>query len=144
MADSDAMAFTRSAAARIANAVRLVEIGERAGGSLEFDQQPLTRPAKTFRLATFTGSWAVNELKTVTFKNQTTTPNTVIAINLVLGMSPSGSCDVSIAKDKTSWYVVQPNFTQLPMYAAAGTQVMGIVDGYFQWISVAACSTAAT
>lgn len=145
MADRDRVTFTRGAAERIANAVRKVEVGERGGGQLEFEnrgQQGVGR--KTFRVCTFTGSWSIGSAKTVTFKNQTTTPNTVSAINLVVGLVPPGSCDVSVAKDGTAWYLLQPNLTQQPGYSASGTQVMTIVDGSLTWVSVATCSTAAS
>ena len=99
-------------------------------------QQP---QSKTFRVCTFTGSWSINASKTVTFRNQTTTPNTVSAINLVCGLNPSGSCDVSIAKDGTAWYLVQPNLTQQPGYSGSGTQVLTIQNGSLRWVGTTAC-----
>ena len=94
---------------------------------------------KVFRICTFTGAWAINATKTVTFKYQTTTPNTANVVNLVCGLSPAGSCDVSIAKDGTAWYLVQPNLTQLPGYSASGTQVLTVVSGNLRWIGTTAC-----
>lgn len=94
---------------------------------------------KTFRVCTFSGEWAIDTDKTVTFKNQTTTPNTVSARNLVCGLNPSGSCDVSIAKDGTAWYLVQPNLTQQPGYSASGTQVLTITNGSLRWVGTTAC-----
>jgi len=94
---------------------------------------------KAFRICTFTGAWAINGEKTVTFRGVTTTPNTVSAVNLFCGLDPSGSCDVSIAKDGTAWYLVQPNVTQLPGYSASGTQVMVIVSGNLRFIGTTAC-----
>jgi hypothetical protein len=99
-------------------------------------QQP---QSKTFRICTFTGSWSINASKTLTFKNQTSTPNTVSAINLVCGLNPSGSCDVSIAKDGTAWYLVQPNLTQQPGYSGSGTQVLTIQNGSLRWVGTTAC-----
>jgi hypothetical protein len=97
------------------------------------------RSAKVFRICTFTGSWEINATKTVTFKYQTTTPNTASVVNLVCGLSPSGSCDVSIAKDGTAWFLVQPNLTQQPGYSASGTQVLTIQSGVLRWIGTTAC-----
>jgi len=97
------------------------------------------RSAKVFRICTFTGSWAINETKTVTFKYQTSTPNTASVVNLVCGLSPSESCDVSIAKDGTAWFLVQPNLTQQPGYSASGTQVLTIQSGVLRWIGTTAC-----
>jgi hypothetical protein len=94
---------------------------------------------RLFRVCTFTGAWAINATKTVTFRGVTTTPNTVSAINLFCGLDPSGSCDVSIAKEGTAWYLVQPNVTQLPGYSASGTQVMVIVSGNLRFIGTTAC-----
>jgi hypothetical protein len=88
---------------------------------------------KTFRVCTFTGSWAINATKTVTFKGVTTTPNTVSVTNVFCGLSPTGSCDVTVAKDGTAWYLVAPNLTQQPGYSSSGTQVLSVVDGSLKW-----------
>ena len=95
---------------------------------------------KTFRIATFTGSWSIGTLKTVTLKATTTTPNTVSVMNLVCGLSPSAACDVSIAKDGTAWYLIQPNLTQQPGYSATGTQVLTVVNGSLRWVGTTVCS----
>jgi len=135
---ADPVIFDRSSAERIANAVRRVEIGDRTESPLRFDTVP-PQQRKMFRIATFTGSWAINATKTVTFKYQTSTPNTASVLNLVCGLSPSGSCDVSIARDGTAWFLVQPNLTQQPGYSASGTQVMTIQNGILRWIGTTAC-----
>jgi hypothetical protein len=58
---------------------------------------------KVFRICTFTGAWAINALKTVTFKYQTSTPNTASATNLFAAVpAPTGSGDCAIAKDGTA------------------------------------------
>jgi len=136
---ADPVIFDRSSAERIANAVRRVEIGDRTASPLRFDTVPPPQQRKTFRIATFSGAWAINATKTVTFKYQTTTPNTASVVNLVCGLSPSGSCDVSIAKDGTAWFLVQPNLTQQPGYSASGTQVLTIQSGVLRWIGTTAC-----
>jgi hypothetical protein len=96
--------------------------------------------AKTFRVCTFTGSWDINADKVVTFKNVTTTPNTVSVTNLVCGLAPTVTCDISVAKDGTAWYLVQPNLTQQPGYSASGTQVLTVVNGSLKWIGTTVCS----
>ena len=136
---ADPVIFDRSSAERIANAVRRVEIGDRTESALRFDTVPPTQQRKTFRIATFSGAWAINATKTVTFKYQTATPNTASVVNLVCGLSPSGACDVSIAKDGTAWFLVQPNLTQQPGYSASGTQVLTIQSGVLRWIGTTAC-----
>jgi hypothetical protein len=134
------ISFTRPAAARIARVVRVVENARPGGQPLETQRQDTLAKARVFRVCTFTGSWSINDIKTVTFKNQTSTPNTVSVTNLVCGMSPAGVCDVSIAKAGTAWYVVQPNLTQLPGYSASGTQVLTIVSGNLRWLGTTACT----
>jgi len=64
---------------------------------------------KAFRICTFTGSWQIGDSKTVTFKYQTTTPNTASVVNLTMhlpdiGLSPPFDCE--IAKEGTAWYLV--------------------------------------
>lgn len=128
---------------RVDNAIRVVE-GLPAGATITRIPtrfETLHQPGeKTFRICTFTGSWSINATKTVTFKGVTSTPNTVSAINLVCGLNPSGSCDVSIAKDGTAWYLVQPNLTQQPGYSASGTQVLTIQNGSLRWVGTTACA----
>jgi hypothetical protein len=135
---ADPVIFDRSSAERIANAVRRVEIGDRTESPLRFDAVPPPQ-RKTFRIATFSGAWSVGATKTVTFKYQATTPNTASVLNLVCGLSPSESCDVSIAKDGTAWFLVQPNLTQQPGYSTSGTQVLTIQSGVLRWIGTTAC-----
>jgi hypothetical protein len=138
-ARTERVTFTKPAAERIAKVVRAVEGGDRDAGPLTFGSRGVAGNPKAFRVCTFTGAWSINATKTVTFKNQTATPNTVAAVNLFCGLNPSGSCDVSIAKEGTAWYLVQPNVTQLPGYSASGTQVMVIVSGNLRFIGTTAC-----
>jgi hypothetical protein len=138
-ARTERVTFTKPAAERIAKVVRAVEGGDRDAGPLTFGNRGVAGNPKTFRVCTFTGAWSIGDTKTVTFRNQTATPNTVAAVNLFCGLDPSGSCDVSIAKDGTAWYLVQPNVTQLPGYSASGTQVMVIVSGNLRFIGTTAC-----
>ena len=130
--------FTKGSAERIAAVVRDYEAGDRGAEPLRFGTVA-TDARKTFRVATFSGAWSIGATKTVTFKYATATPNTANVVNLVCGLSPAGSCDVSIAKDGTAWYLVQPNLTQLPGYSASGTQVLTVVSGNLRWIGTTAC-----
>lgn len=100
--------FTRSAAERIAAAVRRVEQGDRDGTPLTFTRPPV-EGGKVFRVCTFTGTWAIDTAKTLTFRNVTTTPNTVVAQNLFAVISSIGtatSVPCAIAKDGTAWYLI--------------------------------------
>jgi len=65
---------------------------------------------KTFRICTFTGTWSVDTNKELTFRNVTTTPNTVSAVNLFAdikgGTSSACITNCAIAKDGTEWYLI--------------------------------------
>lgn len=105
---ADPVIFDRSSAERIANAVRRVEIGDRSESPLRFDTVPPPQQRKTFRVCTFTGAWAINATKTVTFKYQTATPNTASVLNLFASIpAPSGAADCAIAKDGTAWFLIE-------------------------------------
>jgi len=65
------------------------------------------RSAKVFRICTFTGSWAINETKTVNFKYVPGATNTVNALNLFAAVpAPASSGDCAIAKDGTAWFLI--------------------------------------
>lgn len=68
-------------------------------------------PLQPFRIATFTGSWSKNALKTVSFKFQSASPNTVQASNLFAEISGSDGTaaqtrNCAIAREGTAWYLV--------------------------------------
>lgn len=105
---ADPVNFTRPAAARIARAVRFVESGDRDGGGPKWE-----RPwdggwgGQPIRICRFTGSWGTNTLKTVTFRNVTTTPNTATAMNLFANISVDcGERLAAIAREGTAWYLI--------------------------------------
>ena len=107
MADSDAISFTRSAANRIADAVLVVENQVRDGGNLDFGSPGPAGPRRVFRVCTFTGAWAIDAAKVVTFKNQTATPNTVSATNLFAAIGTAASSrNCAVAKDGTAWFLI--------------------------------------
>jgi hypothetical protein len=98
--------FTKGSAERIAAVVRDYEAGDRSASPLRFGVVS-SDSRKTFRIATFSGAWAVGASKTVAFKYQTSTPNTASALNLFAAVpSPSGSGDCAIAKDGTAWFLI--------------------------------------
>jgi len=108
---ADARFFDSASAARIAAAVRKVEIGDRAEKPLRFDPVLPAQQRKAFRIATFDGAWAVGASKTVTFKYQTATPNTASVVNLFFPMpAPAGTTDCAIAKDGTAWHLIDVPF----------------------------------
>jgi hypothetical protein len=103
---ADPVIFDRSSAERIANAVRRVEIGDRTESPLRFDTVPPTQQRKTFRIATFSGSWSPNSTKTV---EVVLTGQTVNALNRTFPLSSvpaNNQIACSIAKDGTAWHLV--------------------------------------
>jgi len=108
-ASVERVAFTRPAAERIARVVRDVELGGRdsRGFGLGVRLQG-SSTEKVFRVCTFTGAWSIDTSKTVTFKNQTSTPNTVSAVNLFAAISTSAGDprNCAIAKEGTAWYLI--------------------------------------
>lgn len=120
MSDPRPVQFTFESAERIANVVRAVETAPRPSRPLVFDTIPVAQNRKVFRVATFTGAWSIDAAKTVTFKNQTATPNTVSATNLFFDIPSDGTKNCAVSRDGTAWYLVQ-----------------------WQW-AIATCSTAAT
>jgi len=68
--------------------------------------------AKVFRICTFTGAWAIGGTKPVTFKNVTTTPNTVSVTNLFFPITSTATIttNCAIAKDGTAWYLIDVPF----------------------------------
>jgi hypothetical protein len=118
--------FDAASAIRIANAVRRVEIGDRSEKPLEFDAIPPTSQRKVFRIATFSGAWSIGATKTVTFKYQTSTPNTANVSNLffpIVGTATS-SVDCAIAKDGTAWFLIDvPLATATAVFVASTASV---------------------
>jgi hypothetical protein len=117
----DAVQFTRESAERIANVVRAAETAPRPARPLVFAREDFFRGRKTFRVCTFTGSWSINGTKTVTFKNQTTTPNTASVVNLFFPITNTAAItrDCGIAQDGTAWYLIDvPLATATAVFAS--------------------------
>jgi len=109
---ADLTQFDIRSARRIARVVQAVEQEPRRASPLTFDPVVEQRRDKPFRVCTFTGEWAKNSAKVVTLKNQTTTPNTVSASNLlfsIVGPATSGASTTKVCivgKEGTAWYFV--------------------------------------
>ena len=128
--------FTRASAERIAGAVQVVEAQRPAAQPLTFE--PVMPPQKLFRTATFTGAWAINGTKTIRFRSNTA--QTALAVNLMVGLSPSSECECSVAREGTAWHLVEVNLTKQPGYATSGTHVMTIQNGVLAWAGTTVCS----
>ena len=105
-AGTQRVTFTKPAAERIGKVVREVEAGNRDLGPLEWGPRGVGSSSKVFRVCTFTGDWAINASKTVTFRGVTSTPNTASAMNLFLALPDRGSQPCGIAKDGTAWHLI--------------------------------------
>jgi hypothetical protein len=109
-AKAERITFTRPAAERIGRVVRIVESGDRSAEGLSFERVDTPRERKQFRVVTITSDWNKDETKTVTFYNQTSTPNTVSATNLLFYVEgpqdPGGEKICVIGKEGTAWYFI--------------------------------------
>jgi hypothetical protein len=139
-AKTQATSFTRPAAERIARVVRKVEAGDRKENALSF-QRVGGGGGKVFRICTFAGAWDIGSAKTVTFKNQTTTPNTVSATNLFWPVPDGEERDCAIAKDGTAWYLLVPRLYSANAATAAEITTTAIE---FKTLPVVALATAGT
>jgi hypothetical protein len=119
--------FTRESAERIANVVRAAELASPAARPLSFELVDTPQKQRLFRVCTFTGAWSIGDTKTVTFRNQTATPNTVAAVNLFYTLPDNGTSDCAIAKEGTAWYLVQEVHTQVTVITGATLSTAGLV-----------------
>jgi hypothetical protein len=97
----DRISFTRPAVERIANVVRAVENARPAGAGLR-SRAVVPQSSKPFKVCTFTGAWAIDTAKVVTFRGVTTT---VSVTNLIYDLPSQGTLPCNIAKDGTAWYL---------------------------------------
>jgi hypothetical protein len=125
-ASVERVSFTRPAAERIGKAVRQVEAGDRDLGPIEWAPRGVAA-GKVFRVCTFTGAWAIDSAKTVTFRNVTSTPNTVSATNLVYDLPSQGELPCGIAKDGTAWYLVAVKHTTAEVITGATLTTAGLM-----------------
>jgi hypothetical protein len=99
--------FDLGSAARIGRVVRAVEQEPRRTKPLGFGPV-MEAGRRVFRICTFTGGWPKGASKTVTFKYQTATPNTVNATNLFAAIATANvsTRDCAIAREGTAWYLI--------------------------------------
>jgi hypothetical protein len=138
----DRVSFTPRSAQRIARVVRAVENARPPGVALEFRTQ-IIADKKVFRVATYTGAWSIGSAKTVTFKNQTNTPNTVSATNLFFPVTSNaaGSRDCAVAKDGTAWFLIDVVQQTTAVIVLTGVS-LGTAGLQFTRASITVASTA--
>jgi hypothetical protein len=138
---ADLTQFDVRSARRIARVVQAVELEPRRASPLTFDPVIEQRSDKVFRVCTYTGDWPINASKTVTFKNQTTTPNTVSAINLFLPLPENGTRDCAVARDGTAWFLVQAQMELAHAFTAATLTTSSIEFNTLPVVAFASAST---
>lgn len=143
---AERISFTRPSAERIANAVRVVEQSRPRAAALGFRRQDAVPNAKVFRVATFTGAWAIGASKVVTLKYRDTTPNTVLATNLFFPITSTaaGTRDCGIAKDGTAWFLIDVRLATAAITYVASTQYATVVSSVQSVNVVQSISLAAT
>lgn len=132
------ISFTRPSAARIARVVRVVENARPGGQPLETQRQNTLAKASVFRVCTYTGAWSIGAVKTVTFKNKTSTPNTVSATNLFFPITSTaaGSRDCAVAKDGTAWYLIDVRLSTQTAIFVTNTSERTFVESTSSGVSV--------
>jgi hypothetical protein len=138
---ADRATFTPGAAERIAKVVRIVEAGNRDTAGLPTSPRLGGSSGKVFRICTFSGSWSINSAKTVTFKNQTTTPNTASATNLFWPIPEGPSRDCAIAKEGTAWYLLVPQMHAADFATSAAITTAAIEFKTLPGVALATSST---
>jgi hypothetical protein len=138
---ADLTQFDVRSAVRIARVVQAVEREPRRAKPLTFDPVLEQRRDKPFRVCTYTGDWPVGSSKTVTFKNQTSTPNTVSATNLFLPLPENGTRDCAVAKDGTAWFLVQAQMELAHAFTAATLTTSSIEFNTLPVVAFASAST---
>ena len=124
--------FTPRAAERIARAVRKIEAGDRQNAGLAFSAfigggGGGGGGGNVLNVCTFTGSWSINEPKTLTFQGITTTPNTVAATNQLFTIGDACETQVAyIGKIGTAWHLlnVQHHETAIITSVSVGATAM--------------------
>ena len=125
-AKSVAVTFTRPAAERIAHVVRTVErSGRDTKGPTWNPRMEGGGGGVFFHIGTFTGAWAISSVNVVTFKYQTTTPNTASVTNLFFPYPENGTKDCAIAKEGTAWFLIDVPLVVATLQTATITYMTG-------------------
>ena len=135
-AKSVAVTFTRPAAERIAHVVRTVERSGRDTKGPVWNPRMEGGGGVVFHIGTFTGAWAISSVNVVTFKYQTTTPNTASVTNLFFPYPENGTKDCAIAKEGTAWFLVD-----VPFATATMTFIQSAPTATLQYIQSAPTAT---
>lgn len=104
----DPVQFTYESAERIASVVRTAELSPAAGSPLTFEKRLTDRIPKQVRAATFTGSWPIGSVKTVTFKYAPSVTANVLNLSWPITFNHVAPEDCIVGREGTSWWLVVP------------------------------------
>ena len=104
----DAVQFTRESAERIAGVIRSAELAVPAAAPLRFERRVPEKMPKQVRAATFTGSWAINASKVVTFSYTPTATQAVTNLSWPITHNHSTPENCLVGREGTSWWLVVP------------------------------------
>ena len=105
---SDAVQFTFESAERIAGVIRSVELAVPAAAPLTFERRLTDRVPKQVRAATFSGSWAINSTKVVTFSYAPTATQTITNLSWPITHNHTAAENCLVGREGTSWWLVVP------------------------------------
>jgi hypothetical protein len=125
----DAVQFTYESAERIADVVRAAELATPQGKPLTFEARFPERMPKQVRAATFTGSWAINASKVVTFKYAPTATQAVTNLSWPITHNHSVAENCIVGREGTSWWLVVPVLQTATAVFATQTATAVFVTG---------------
>lgn len=136
---ADRVTFTKASAERIAQAVRIVEAGNRDTGALPTAPRFGLGGGAAIRFCSWSTTWAHGTTATITFDPATNA--TATAVNVYLGL---GAGDGWVARKGTAgWHLIGADLTLQPNYGTNTIQMLGHDDaGIARWYSITTCATA--
>lgn len=125
----DAVQFTFESAERIAGVVRAAELATPKGTPLTFEARFPERMPKQVRAATFTGSWAINASKVVTFRYAPTATQAVTNLSWPITHNHVTPENCLVGREGTSWWLVVPVLQTATAVFATQTATAVFVTG---------------
>jgi hypothetical protein len=125
----DAVQFTRESAERVARVVRQTELTPAAASPLTFESRLSDRHPKQVRAATFSGSWPIGSVKTVTFKYAPTATANVTNLSWPIALSGYVNEDCVVGREGTNWWLVVPSLEAKTAIMVTQTSVRPILTG---------------
>jgi hypothetical protein len=105
---ADAVQFTYESAERIADVVRAAETTPPSASPLTFGKRFPERVPKQVRVATFSGAWAIDSSKTVTFKHAPTATVNAVNLSWPITLTAYSNETCIVGREGTSWWLVVP------------------------------------